>query len=247
MTASQRTAGEARSLAKVGLFAGLDEAERRRIEARCRWRRYQPHESIIDRASESRDVYFIVSGRVRVVNYAASGREISFDDIEAGGVFGELAAIDGGERSANVVALNTTEVASLAPRAFLEVMADHPEVALAVMRRLTRMVRQASHRIMELSTLGAQNRVHAELLRLARDAAGDAEAGGPGPAAPVQARISPIPVHADLASRVSTTRETVARVLSDLTRAGLLERDRNALVVTDLRRLAELVAQVWES
>lgn len=245
MSVSSRTGGE-RSLAKVELFAELGEAERRRIEQRCRWRRYAAHEPIIDRASDSHDVYFVVTGRARVVDYAASGREISFEDIPAGGCFGELAAIDGGERSAYVLALNTTEAASLPSRAFLNVLADHPEVALAMMRRLTRMVRQASRRIMELSALGAHNRVHAELLRLARHAVGDATAGEAGSPGANSARISPIPVHADIASRVSTTRETVARVLSDLAKDGLIKRERNALVVTDLRRLAELVQRVRE-
>jgi CRP-like cAMP-binding protein len=88
---------------------------------------------------------------------------------------------------------------------------------------------------MDLSALGANNRVHAELLRLAR-----ANAKGDGN----QARISPIPIHADIASRVSTTRETVARVMGDLTKEGLLRKDRNALVVPDLSALEALVLSV---
>jgi CRP-like cAMP-binding protein len=244
MSVTQEVSSERRSLANVELFRELDPAERQRIEQRCRWRRYAPHEPIIDRSSDSHDVYFIVTGRARVVDYAASGREISFEDIQDGGVFGELAAIDGGERSAYVVALNTTEVASLPSRTFIDVMVDHPEVAIAMMHRLTRMVRQASQRIMELSTVGAHNRVHAEMLRLARHSLRDPKAGTPEGTGPNTARISPIPVHADLASRVSTTRETVARVLSDLTKDGLIKRDRNALVVTDLQRLAALVGQI---
>jgi CRP-like cAMP-binding protein len=124
---------------------------------------------------------------------------------------------------------------ALDARTFLQVMADHPDVGLAMMRRLARMVRQSSGRIMELSTLGAHNRVHAELLRLARKKAG---------ADATQARLYPIPVHADLASRVATTRETVARVMSDLTKKGLLQRDGNALVLTDLDALEDLVMAV---
>jgi CRP-like cAMP-binding protein len=180
-------------------------------------------------------VHFIVWGRVRVLDYAASGREVAFDDIGPGGSVGELAAIDGGTRSASVIAVQRTLSASLDQRNFLKVLADHPDAGLATMRRLTRMVRQASERIMDLSALGANNRVHAEILRLAREAAGpDAET----------ARLSPIPVHSEVASRVSTTRETVARVFSDLTREGILRKERNVLVVDDVPALAELVASV---
>ena len=58
------------------------------------------------------------------------------------------------------------------------------------------------------------------------------------------ATISPIPLHADLASRVSTTRETVARVLNDLARDGIVERQKNALVVRDLPRLSAMVEEL---
>jgi len=222
-------------LADIELFRDCSEAERRRVEERCRWRKYQPQDVVIDRGADTHEVHFVVSGRVRVVDQSASGREVSFEDIDAGGIVGELAAIDGGERSASVVAVEPTVTAALDARTFLNVMRDHPDVAEAMMRRLTRMVRQASGRIMELSTLGAHNRVHAEMLRLARKAArGDAR----------QARIYPIPVHADIASRVSTTRETVARVLSELSKKGLVVRDGNALAVPDIDALEALVERV---
>lgn len=235
--ASAAGAQSGQSLAGIALFKDTDAQSRKRIEQRCRWRRYQAHDTIIDRASSTHEVHFLVSGRARVVDYAASGREVSFEDIETGGIVGELAAIDGGERSASVVAVEPTVTAALEPRTFLNVMADHPEVGLAMMRRLASMVRHASERIMDLSTLGAHNRVHAEMLRLARHAAGVGEEAE-------SARISPIPVHSDIASRVSTTRETVARVLSDMTKDGLLKRERNALVVPDIPALEELVERV---
>lgn len=225
----------AHSLKNIEIFRDCSEADRRRIEQRCRWRKYQPQDAIIDRAAQSHEVHFITSGRVRVVDHTASGKEVSFDDIDAGGLIGEMAAIDGGERSASVIAVQPTVTGALDQRNFLNVLADHPDVALAMMQRLTRIVRQSGQRIMELSTLGAHNRVHAEMLRLARRAAGDDAA---------QARIYPIPVHADIASRVSTTRETVARVLSDLSKQGLIRRDGNALVIADIPALEEMVERV---
>jgi CRP-like cAMP-binding protein len=227
--------GRDRSLARVEMFRELADADRRRIEERCRWRTYAPQETLIAREQDTHEVHFVVWGRVRVLDYAASGREVAFDDIGPGGSVGELAAIDGGTRSASVVAVQRTLSAALDQRSFLKVLADHPEAGLATMRRLTRMVRQASERIMDLSALGANNRVHAEILRLAREAAGpEAET----------ARLSPIPVHSEVASRVSTTRETVARVFSDLTREGILRKERNVLVVDDVPALAEMVASV---
>ncbi len=201
----------------------------------CRWRRFHANEQIIDHQGESRDVALVVQGRVRVLSHSPAGREISFDDIEAGGFLGEMAAIDGLPRSASAMALEEgTLIAFLAPRPFQELVSGHPDLAMAVMRRLCRVVRIATDRVMELSTLGANNRVHAELLRLAKR----------GRVEGATAVIAPIPVHADIASRVSTARETVARVLNDLARDGLVERRADALVVRDLDRLEALVEDV---
>lgn len=229
--AGGRPKADAATLDHIALLEGLTDEERRRLAIACRWRRYAPDQQIIDRDADSREISFIVSGAVRVVNFSAQGREISFADIAAGGSVGELAAIDGGPRSAGVFALTETLVAQLDHRRFRALIMGHPDVALGIMRKLACMVREASRRIMDLSTLSAHNRVHGELLRLARRAAA---AGG-------IADIDPLPNHADIAARVSTTRETVARVLGDLARDGLVERRGRALRVGDVGRLAALV------
>jgi CRP/FNR family cyclic AMP-dependent transcriptional regulator len=228
-----RTKATAENLGNVELLSTLTQAERQTIERRCRWKRFAKDEQIIDRETDSTDVYFIANGAVRIVDYSLAGREITFDDIEAGGYFGELAALDGAKRSATVVATKDTLTASLDAAAFREVLATHPTMALTLLQRLARVIRQSTGRIMDLSSLGANNRIYAELLREAR-------AGG---LSGNRAVIKPIPVHADLAGRVSTTRETVARVLSDLARKGIVEREKGALVILDVRRLSAMVEE----
>jgi CRP/FNR family cyclic AMP-dependent transcriptional regulator len=223
------------TLSGIPLLRSLDDAARQSLEQRCRWQLYSAHDEVIGHESDSRDVYFIISGRVRVVNHSPSGREIAFHEMDAGDYFGELAAIDEEPRSATVVALNNSLLASVSPDTFINLLHDHPEMAIEVMRELARFVRVSTNRIMELSTLGAHNRVHSEILREAR--ALISEGGN-------SARISPIPVHADIASRVSTTRETVARVLSDLAKQGLVVREKNALVVNDIEQLEKIVNEV---
>jgi CRP-like cAMP-binding protein len=223
------------NLNSILLFASLTKAEREDLARQCRFRNYGSGEHIIDSQSLSRDVYFVVSGVVRVVNYSASGREIAFDDIPAGGFFGELSALDGAPRSAYVQAQCEVAVAAAMPyEIFLDLLANKPELSLEIMKRLARMVRQSTERIMDLSTLGANNRIHAELLRQAWAATADGKT----------ASIAPIPLHSDIAGRVSTTRETVARVLNDLARAGIVERRKDVLHVNDIGRLSLLVEEV---
>ncbi len=217
------------------LLFPLKQGERDQLVRQCRFRRFAPGEHIIDGQSDSRDVFFVIEGTVRVVNYSLSGREVALDDIPAGGFFGELAALDGGPRSAFVMAQGGEAVTAAMPyEVFLGLLSSKPLLGLEIMKRLTRIVRQATERIMDLSTLGANNRVHAELLRQAWSSPNDGRS----------ATITPIPLHADIASRVSTTRETVARVLNDLARSGILERKKNSLVVRDMSRLAMLVEDV---
>jgi len=222
-----------RPLSKIKLFSGLSDDELDDIERRCRWHSYPAQEQIIDRQSDDRDIYFIVQGSVRVLNYSFSGREIAFDDIQAGSIFGELAALDGEPRSANVVTVAPTEAATMSPSAFQDVMKEYPSVAVRLMQRMAQVIRVSTDRIMDLSTLGANNRVYAEILRLAYENETDEDS----------AIISPVPIHGDIASRVSTTRETVARVLSDLSKKGLVVRESNKLIVNDIFQLREMVEE----
>ncbi len=107
-------------------------------------------------------------------------------------------------------------------------------VAEATLKRLTNQLRVLSERVFEFSTLTVKNRIHAELLRLARD-----HMRGENTAA-----ISPAPTHAHIASRVSTHREAVTRELNDLARAGLIERRHGVLIIRDVNHLIRMVREV---
>jgi len=222
------------SLSGVVLLSDLSESELEKLEQQCSWRHYSSQEQIIDRQSETTDIFFIAEGRVRIVNYSLSGREITFDELNQGEHFGELAAIDGQPRSASVMAMNNCQVASLSQDRFRAIVEEHPKMALRLMEDLAGMVRSSTERIMDLSTLAANNRVQAEVLRQAREFSED----------DICAIIKPIPVHGDIASRVSTTRETVARVMNDLARQGIVERRKDALVIENIEQLSEMVEEV---
>ncbi len=168
---------------------------------------------------------------MQIVNYSPAGREISFAQVPAGRYIGELSAIDGRPRSATVVAIEDTTLARITAATFQNLLLEHPKIALVVLHNLAQMVRAADERIMDLSTLSAINRVHAELLRMVSPDAPDANTGC----------IRPIPTHSEIASRASTTCETVSRVLSHLARVFILERTPGALRVLDLERLNHLI------
>jgi CRP-like cAMP-binding protein len=215
------------SLDAIALLAPLAPEDRQALVARCAWRRFEPGELILSPESTSRDVLFIVQGRVRVVTYAASGREVAFAVLEAGSHVGELSALDGAPRSASVEALAPCLVASLPPAAFQELLLRRPTLALELLKGLARIVRRSDERIAELSILGAMPRVYRELRRLARPQGGGAV-------------IAPLPTQEALAAHVGATRETVARALSQLAKAGVTQRRGRELLIRDLALLEAL-------
>jgi len=226
--------GASSLLAGIHLFEGLQPDALSEIELACRYRRFAAHELIVDRDSSGTDVYFVIQGSVRIVNYSLSGREIAYEDLLAGQHFAEFSAFDGLPRSACYMAVEPSLIVALPGRLFVELTLRNPEIARRVILRMTQVIRTANERIMDLSTLAAISRVQAELLRQAR----------PSLAVGNAAVIEPIPIHSDIASRVSTTRETVARVLNDLARKGILERTRDRLMIRDLQRLHDMVEEV---
>ncbi|WP_281078706.1 Crp/Fnr family transcriptional regulator [Variovorax paradoxus] len=222
------------ALRQIALLAGLSDQRLDQLAQQCLWHSVAAGKPLLLRAEQQGEVFLLVSGRVRVTTYSANGRQVTFRDSEAGEHFGDIAAIDGGPRSADVVTLEPCVVASLDRAAFLALLRDEPLVAERVMQRLAALVRQLSERVIDLSTLGVQNRLHAELLRLARGAGFDGN----------QARLEPAPRHAALASQISTNREQVTRELNALVRSGVLRKDGRALVLEDAGRLERMVAQV---
>jgi CRP-like cAMP-binding protein len=221
-------------LRSIKLLEGLPDERLAALARECAWRRYAADQRIIARDAPDRDVYLLVAGRVRVTTYSSAGKQVTFSDEAAGEIFGDMAAIDGEPRSADVIALDEVLIASMSPAAFRRLLAQEPILAERVMRHLAGLVRRLSERVIDLSTLGVQNRIHAEILRLAR-AAGISRN---------TARIDPAPKHADIASQVSTYREQVTRELSALARAGVLGKNAGALVVRDVGKLEKMVAEV---
>jgi CRP-like cAMP-binding protein len=220
-----------RALSKIAPFTELDPESLETVAMTCRFDRYEAKRQIIAYQDESTDVFFIISGVVRVVIHSHSGKEISYRDLEGGEMFGELAAIDGEQRSASVVAVEDTLLVAMPETAFRAAIRNNPSVADAVLQRLTRLVRLYSQRLYEMRTLDVQSRIRAELVRLAEDSLGKDNT----------ATISPLPTSADIAARVNTRRESVSRELASLTRRGLIERHQKSLRIRDFAGLNRLV------
>ena len=223
-------------LANIELLAGLTDEEKFDLEKHCHWHCFKAGEQILDKDNSDRDVYFVSAGSLQVVNYSIMGREIAFAHLNAGSFFGELSAIDGESRSASVVALETCLLGSLSPQLFVDKIIGNPQLTLRVLQRLASIIRNCDERIMDLSTLGAVDRVYQRLLLLAEERPADSG----------NWLIRNLPTHRSIAAMASTTRETVARSISQLAANGIVERKGRTLYLIDRDRIKKL-ANAMES
>ncbi len=238
LVADKGAGGKAReTLEHIGLFEGIPKVVLADIERQAQWVRYAAGAQILTRDSNAdtatRDAMFVVKGSVRIVSYSASGREVSYAIVSDGGYFGELSAIDGEPRSANAVAETACVIASIPPNVFRTLLAEYPGVALRLIEKLIRIIRDCDERIMDLATLGAYQRVYREILKRAK----------PDPLRSGSWLVYPLPTQLDIASYASTTRETVARVLSSLTSAQVCSRKGKTLYIRDRQHLEQLIAR----
>ena len=112
------------TLAKIGLFRSLEAVKIQHLDTQCSWRRASRNEWIIDYQDESTDVFFIVTGTVRVKLQSVSGREVLLREMNAGEFFGELAAIDKRPRSSGIVAITDVTLARMPASVFRDRLLD---------------------------------------------------------------------------------------------------------------------------
>lgn len=224
----------ATTLAAVDIFQDLNEDELAEVAKCCRRADYVKGQEIISYQDATTDVYFIKSGRVGISILSHGGKEIGFRHLAESQMFGDLAAIDGSTRSASALSLSAVELVRMSEADFHRLLIRFPAMNFRQLQRLTSLIRLLSERVYEFTTLGVHNRIHAELLRLAKAHM----------TSPTVANIYPAPTHADLANQVSTHREAVSREFSRLANEKLIERRGRNLIVHDVPRLEQMVEEV---
>lgn len=146
----------------------------RNLESSCRWVRYDANQIIVDRNDESTDVFFIVKGGVKVMDFLANDQEIALAELAQGSSFGEMSAIDASRRSARVSALESSVLAALPSKDFRRLLMDCPGISIMLLKRFAGLIRTLNNRVTSLSTLSPHQRVYYELLRMSEpNAQGD--------------------------------------------------------------------------
>ncbi|MEM7210760.1 MAG: Crp/Fnr family transcriptional regulator [Pseudomonadota bacterium] len=208
----------------------LDADARDRLRERLQESTHQRDELVIAQNDASLDVFFVLQGTARAQGLSDEGKLVSYREIQEGAMFGELSAIDGRPRSADVVAVGALTVGRLSQMDFRDLMDTDSSIRWTFLAYLTEQSRIMTSRIFEFSTMVMRDRLIGELLRMAEGAE------------PVNGRveIAPAPTHFELASRISTHREAVSREMSSLSKRNLVTKQLKTLVIHDLDALRTL-------
>jgi CRP-like cAMP-binding protein len=160
-SAKPSTAVVAGLLQTTDLFGGLSESDHAAIAGRMHARTFEAGQTIFERGEPGREAFLVVSGRVRLSVLTEDGREFAFAHATPGAIFGEIAALDGGPRTANAAAISDTVVMSLSQAALGELIRTMPDVSKAVVAHLCQRLRETDLKLEAIA-------LHSVKVRLAR-------------------------------------------------------------------------------
>ncbi|HYN45803.1 MAG TPA: Crp/Fnr family transcriptional regulator [Allosphingosinicella sp.] len=197
------------------------------ILLRGKLRNFHGRATIVRKGDRISTLYVIITGRAHAIVYSLDGLIVLLHEYRSGDFFGVVSPPYSATHDADVVAVEEVSSFLLDGTALALLAEQHGCIGLALLKVMVDRLQQTAARMYEHVALSAVGRVHAELLRQARQ---DADLA-----------IRPSPVLSDLALRVSTTRETASRAVNALERRGIIRRDGAALVVVAPHRLEELI------
>jgi CRP/FNR family cyclic AMP-dependent transcriptional regulator len=190
----------------------------RPLAARGQLRRFRTGQLLIEEGDHDDLLYLIVAGRLRAFSRDDREREITYGTYGAGDYVGEM-SLDGGPRSASVVAETPGWCVAVTRQALREHIAEHPDFAFELIARVIRRARLATRTARNLALLDVYRRIVLLLDELSV------------PQPDGTRRIDERPTHAEIASRTGCSREMVSRILKDLERGGYLGVEPTAFVL----------------
>jgi CRP/FNR family transcriptional regulator len=211
------------ALVKTSPFQWLSEDEKHEILSRMLSLHYNPGERL-ELGREPGGWWVVEKGLMKVYTIAPDGSALTYAILGEGDSFGETTILTGHWIRATVEALEPTEVRYLSADQFEQLLKEHPDFALALLRNLAERIRQSEERVFHISRLKLSQRVAHALLGLARTIGEQTEDG-------VEIHLT----HQEIADYVGASREAVSRTLGRWARKGWLATNRKSVVLKDLR------------
>lgn len=218
-------------LARAAPFETLAAEDLEALAGLAKVTAYREGDFIFRKGDQSRVLYVVDRGRVKIAAGAADGRETVLNLLGAGAVFGEIALIDGGERTADAITLEATTLLALDRRDLLPFLETRPGLTLRMLAAVTARLRWVSARYEDAVFLDLPTRLARRLLFLGEHFGLKTARG---------LRLTVALPQRELAAHMNVTRETVNRLLTDWFARGLIERDKDVLILKDMDALNDI-------
>jgi CRP-like cAMP-binding protein len=213
------------------LLGKLEPGEIDTLATRARVESYRAGQEIFAKGSPGRTIIAVLQGSVKIVSLSPTGKEVVLNVIHAGEFFGEIAVIDGGERSAGAAAMQYCELLIIDRRDVLPMFERHPEIWMTLTQLLCRRLRRASEQVEDVLFRSLEARLAKALLQLMEDA----KRAEPRPEVVLHLSQN------DLAMIAGGSRESVNKLLQAWQRKGWIALGRGSIVIRDTAALERLV------
>ena len=223
---SDRAAAMRQILERHSLFGSLSRDEIAQLLAHARVETYRPRQEIFRKGAPGLGLLAVLKGKVRISSIGPDGTQLVLNFIDAGEVFGEIALLDGKDRTADAVAVGDCELLAIDRRDFVPFVRANPEIALRLLILVCERLRHSTEQIEDMIFLDAPQRLAKKLLQLV-DAAAK-------PAVTISQR--------ELGNMIGLSRESINKQLNAWQQEGMLKIEHGTIVILDaaaLRRQGE--------
>lgn len=216
------------------LLQGLPGPLVEEIRPHIQMREVEKKDVVLHKGSLGDALLLLFTGRLQVISMSEEGKEVGLNFIEPGDYFGEISLIDGGPRSASVVAVTNSAIGLLPKGRALWLFQNNPLIADRIQKRLCSIIRKEIHYRSNLGSAKAFTRIYSVLF-------GNTPLQVPKPGEKPLA-IENLPSQQSIASMANVSRETVSRAIHALIKNGVLQKDTRRLIIKNpavLQKLAK--------
>lgn len=208
------------------LFGALGSGVIDQLSAHAATKRIKRGTTIFSKGDQGTCLYAVCTGQVKITVPSGEGKDAVFNLIGPGQIFGEIALLDGGQRTADAVASKDSELLIIDRRDFIPLVHREPEIAIKLIEILCGRLRNTSEQVEDVIFLDLPARLAKALLRLAGTGAGDRKI------AITQSELGQI---------IGVSREATNRQLRDWEKSNWLKLESGAVVLLDPDALGSLV------
>jgi CRP-like cAMP-binding protein len=219
-------------LKHIRLFDGITPSEMQEMEKITRMEEVKKRQPLYLTGDPSSNVYLLKKGRVKIANTAPSGKEVTFDILEPGEVFGELDVLEDAPRSTSAEALDDALICVIPRKDFDQYLAMHPTVMFKLTKLIGLRLKKIQSRVEDLVFRDVPARL-AHLLSELGKTDGVADKQG--------IRLNVKLTHQEMANLIGCSRETVSTTMGQFRDDGLIQMDGRTITILSEKGLSKLL------